>query len=56
LRLPAGEHTLSVDVGGSRVSLGPVQVRAGGLALATTRLWGGSGAIASAPTLSGAAR
>jgi hypothetical protein len=39
IELPAGEHDLTIDVNGRRVSLGAVSVRDGGVQLLSARLW-----------------
>ena len=39
VRLPVGEHAVAALVDGARVSLGTVRVTAGGLALASARVW-----------------
>jgi hypothetical protein len=39
IELPPGEHELNVDVGGRRVALGPLTVRAGSLDVVPVRVW-----------------
>jgi hypothetical protein len=39
LRLPAGRHDIAIDVGGAPYALGSVEVPAGGIAVATGRVY-----------------